>query len=302
MSWLSVPFENDKYYSFTKHMTPSSIETSDSSVPPSPENSTPHRHSLKITVATVTWNAGKLIERTIESVEAQTYAQVEHLIIDGNSRDNTLERVHHYQERNSRAAVRHEIVCISEPDHGIYDAMNKAIDMATGRYIIFLNAGDTFHSASTLAEIAQAATDAPTLPAVVYGNTNLVDGEGKFLRPRRLAPPPQLTWRSFKEGMLVCHQAFAARTDLARTHHYNLHYRLSADYDWCIRIMKAAETMRLPLVSTHTVIADYLNEGMTTRNHKTSLRERFHVMACHFGLFTALRQHAWFVVRSFTKK
>lgn len=69
---------------------------------------------LKITVATVTYNAGKLINRTIQSVEEQTYPHVEHLIVDGNSQDNTLENVHHYQERNSIATVRHEIACISE--------------------------------------------------------------------------------------------------------------------------------------------------------------------------------------------
>ena len=142
----------------------------ENSVPPSAAQTT--EEGLKITVATVTWNAGALIERTIESVEQQTYAHVEHLIIDGNSHDNTLELVHHYQERNSHAAVRHEIVCISEPDEGLYDAMNKAIDMATGRYILFLNAGDTFHAANTLELVAQAAVKAPKLPAVVYGDTN----------------------------------------------------------------------------------------------------------------------------------
>ena len=100
---------------------------------------------LKITVATVTYNAAELIDHTIKSVEEQDYPHVEHLIIDGNSQDATLEFVHHYQERNSVATVQHEVNCLSEPDHGLYDAMNKAIDMATGNYIVFLNAGDTFH-------------------------------------------------------------------------------------------------------------------------------------------------------------
>lgn len=133
-------------------------QTQENSVPPSAESTD---KLPKITVATVTWNAGKLITRTIESVERQTYANVEHLIVDGNSHDDTLEHVHHYQERNSRAAVRHEIVCISEPDEGLYDAMNKAIDMATGRYILFLNAGDTFHADNILELIAEAIKNHP---------------------------------------------------------------------------------------------------------------------------------------------
>ena len=112
---------------------------------------------IKITIATVTYNAAALIERTIRSVEEQTYVAVEHLIVDGNSRDNTLEIVHHYQERNSRARIRHEIVCRSEPDEGLYDAMNKAIDMATGHYILFLNAGDTLPETDTLTRVAEVA-------------------------------------------------------------------------------------------------------------------------------------------------
>ena len=109
---------------------------------------------LKFTVATVTYNAATQLARTIESVEQQTYARVEHLIVDGNSQDGTMELVHHYQGRNSNAAVRHEVACLSEPDRGLYDAMNKAIEMATGDYILFLNAGDRFHADDTLARIA----------------------------------------------------------------------------------------------------------------------------------------------------
>lgn len=272
----------------------------ENSVPPSPKQAT--RKNIKITVATVTWNAGGLIEKTINSVERQNYAYVEHLIIDGNSHDDTLEHVHHYQERNSRANVRHEIVCLSEPDEGLYDAMNKALDMATGTYIVFLNAGDAFHANNTLEIIAQTAKTGNVLPAVIYGDTNLVDAEGRFLRKRRLSPPKQLTWLSFMNGMLVCHQAFFARTDIARACHYNRKYRFSADFDWCIRIMHAAAHKNLPLISAHTIVADYLNEGLTTKNHKKSLRERFNIMAKHYGLFTTLKQHAWFVVRCFTKK
>lgn len=283
-------------------MTPEE-QTADVSVPPAPEE-----RQLKFTIATVTYNAADLIERTIRSVEEQTYPYVEHLIVDGNSRDTTLEHVHHYQERNSRASIRREIVCISEPDEGLYDAMNKAIGMATGKYILFLNAGDTLHSSDTLERVAQAALTGISspqnfekLPAVLYGDTNLVDEAGTFLRPRRLSPPEHLTWRSFKDGMLVCHQAFFARTDFARHHLYNRRYRFSADFDWCIRIMRDAESKHLPLVHTHITVADYLSEGMTTRHHRASLFERFRIMCRHYGLFSTIARHAWFVVRSVTK-
>lgn len=257
---------------------------------------------LKITVATVTYNAAALIEATIASVERQNYPWVEHLIVDGNSRDDTLAHVHRYQERNSVAPVRHEIVCISEPDDGLYDAMNKALELATGSYIVFLNAGDRLHDADTLSRVARAAQSTAELPAVVYGNTDLVDAEGRFVRHRRLAPPPRLTWRSFARGMLVCHQAFYARTDLARACRYDLRYRFSADFDWCVRLLKEAARRRLPVQGVGAVTADYLSEGLTTQNHQASLRERFAIMAHHYGLVPTLLRHAWFVVRAVVKK
>ena len=186
---------------------------------------------LKFTVATVTYNAGALLGRTIASVEEQDYPHVEHLIVDGNSQDETLALVHRYQERNSVATVRHEVACLSEPDRGLYDAMNKALDLATGHFILFLNAGDRFHSADTLSRVAAQLAGGSPYPAVVYGDTDIVDAEGRFLRHRRLAPPERLTWRSLRHGMLVCHQAFFARTDLARLYPYDLTYRYSADFD-----------------------------------------------------------------------
>ncbi|RRD79992.1 glycosyltransferase [Alloprevotella sp. OH1205_COT-284] len=261
---------------------------------------------IKFTIATVCFNAAAFLRRTILSVEEQDYAKIEHLIIDGRSKDETLAQIHHYQERNSHLPSPHEIVCLSEPDQGLYDAMNKALRLATGEYILFLNAGDKFHCPSTLSQIAQLLSeghyDSAHLPAVIYGDTHLVDDEGRFLRRRRLSPPERLNWRSFRHGMLVCHQAFFARTDLARMNTYDLSYRFSADFDWCIRILRTAHGHRLPLLNTHLVIADYLSEGMTTRHHKDSLRERFHIMCKHYGFLPTLLQHAWFVVRALLKK
>ncbi len=102
--------------------------------------------------------------------------------------------------------------------------------------------------------------------------------------------------------MLVCHQAFFARTDLARECLYDTNYRFSADYDWTLRIMQEAERRGLKLLNAHLVVANYLSEGTTTRNHRRSLMERLRIMATHFGWDTALKQHLWFVCRAFLKK
>lgn len=135
-------------------------------------------------------------------------------------------------------------------------------------------------------------------PGVLYGNTNIVDDKGRFLHPRRLQPPANLTWRSFRHGMLVCHQAFYARIDIAKNTQYDTRYRFSADVDWCIRVMHESERMGLSLCNTQMVLANYIEEGTTTQNHRASLKERFDVMRRHYGLFSTLFMHAWFVVRA----
>ena len=263
----------------------------------------------KITVVTVTYNAEQTLERTLQSVASQTYPRVEHLIVDGLSVDGTLSLIQEYAEDNSVCDTPHEIQFIREPDSGLYDAMNKAIDNANGDYLVFLNAGDKFHSDDTLERVVETVSsvhgnefDEATWPAVLYGETDIVDDNGVFLRHRRLQTPEVLSWRSFLSGMLVCHQSFYVRTDMARQFHYNLRYRFSGDFDWCIRIMKDAQQQGQSLFNTRMVLTDYLSEGMTTKNHRKSLLERFRIMCRHYGYLTAIGQHLWFVLRLVVKR
>ena len=262
----------------------------------------------KITVVTVTYNAEQTLERTLQSVASQTYPRVEHLIVDGLSVDGTLSLIQEYAEDNSVCDTPHEIQFIREPDSGLYDAMNKAIDNANGDYLVFLNAGDKFHSDDTLERVVETVSsvhgnefDEATWPAVLYGETDIVDDNGVFLRHRRLQTPEVLTWRSFLSGMLVCHQSFYVRTDMAHQFHYNLRYRFSGDFDWCIRIMKDAQQQGQSLFNTRMVLTDYLSEGMTTKNHRKSLLERFRIMCRHYGCVQTIRQHLWFVVRAMVR-
>jgi len=263
---------------------------------------------IKFTLITVTCNAGGVVQRTLDSVLSQTYPQVEHIIVDGASKDDTVRLANVYKEASERKAPEREVRVISEPDRGLYDAMNKGLRLTTGGYVCFLNAGDFLPDMGTLALIARNArlneteNEGGRLPAVVYGDTDLVDNEGNYLRARRLKAPEQLTWRSFRQGMLVCHQAFYARADIAKGEEYDLSYRHSADVDWCIRVMKRAEERRLRLVNVHATIADYQREGDSTANHRASLVERFSVMRRHYGLFATLVMHAWFVVRAIIKR
>ena len=128
-----------------------------------------------------------------------------------------------------------------------------------------------------------------------------VDDNGHFLYHRRLSPPEQLTWKSFLHGMLVCHQAFYARTDFAIATPYDQQYHYSADVDWCIRIMKAAAKENVPLLNLHMVVVNYTQEGQTTLHHRESLFERYRVMNRHYGYVRTFLMHCWFVVRSIVR-
>ena len=256
----------------------------------------------RFSIITISYNAEAVIARTLESVLSQTYEKVEHLIIDGASTDKTLSIVEDYKRRSDASGMGHKVIIQSEPDHGIYDAMNKGLTQALGDYVLYMNAGDFFPSADTLEQIARSCklNDLPfeQLPAVLYGNTDIVDSEGHYLHPRRLQPPEHLTWRSFRHGMLVCHQAFYARTDIAKNLQYNTEYRYSADVDWCIRVMREGERAGLPLYNINKVVACYTEEGATTRHHKESLKERFRIMCRHYGYLSTVLMHLWFVIRS----
>lgn len=242
---------------------------------------------LRFSIVTVTYNAEKVLERTLQSVASQTYPHIEYIIVDGASKDGTQALAERYRA--------HISTFVSEPDKGLYDAMNKALPLCTGDYICFLNAGDCLYSPDTLRLMAEGLKGSQ-LPDVLYGDTAIVDDKGRFLHLRAHRPPRRLTWRSFRQGMLVCHQAFWVRRDLAEK--YDLQYRFSADFDWCIRILKRCKCTH----DTRQILVDYLEEGMTTQNHKASLRERFRIMCRHYGVMTTLGMHAWFAVRAVCRK
>lgn len=255
---------------------------------------------MKITLITCTYNAAEVLQRTLDSVLKQQYRDIEHIIIDGKSSDNTIAMAESYRSKSDAQGNGHEIKIFSERDNGLYDAMNKGITKATGEYLCFLNAGDTLPESDTIGHIAECIGEKEY--GVVYGETDVVDDEGKFIRHRRLQVPEELTWRSFRKGMVVCHQAFYANTSIAKQTSYDLQYRISGDVDWCIRIMKEGERRRLANLNVNRVVDHYLAGGMSVKNHRKSLIERLKTMCRHYGVVDTIYLHLYFCLRAVVKK
>lgn len=234
------------------------------------------------TIITVAYNAEKTIPATLKSVQEQTCRLFEYIIIDGASSDGTLKQI-------SNSGIEN-LTLVSEPDKGIYDAMNKGLGLAKGDYVIFLNAGDSFHSHLTLETIANTVMD-NDYPGIVYGQTQLVNSDRKRIGDRHLSAPEYLTLDSFKEGMLVCHQAFIALRKLVDN--YDTRYKFSADYEWCIRCLQRSHRN----LYIDRILIDYLSEGVTTANFKASLWERFKIMCYYYGVFPTIIRHFKFLSR-----
>ena len=237
-------------------------------------------------IITVTYNASSVIWPTLMSVKEQTMTDYEYLVVDGASRDATVQLVNTAQVPQTHVW--------SEEDSGLYDAMNKAIDFAKGKYLIFLNAGDAFAGSNVLARMANAAAEDAD---IIYGQTQLVNEERNVVGMRHLTAPRELTFQSFANGMVVCHQAFVAKRAIVGK--YDLQYKYSSDYEWCLRCLQVS-TKNVYLGDTPVI--SFLTQGLTHQHHQESLAERFQIMCQYFGKVSTVLRHVGFVPRYLMRK
>lgn len=233
----------------------------------------------KISLITVVFNGEEHIARTINSVINQTYEHIEYIIIDGKSTDGTLGVIAGFE------GVDH---LLSEPDTGLYDAMNKGLHLATGDYVWFLNSGDQIYHKDTVERMVLGLGE---MPDIIYGGTMIIDEEQNEIGDRRLKPPENLSWKSFRQGMVVCHQSIIVKRELAPD--YNLEYRLSADIDWAIRASKAATHIH----NSELILSRFLEGGLTRHNIKAGLKERFRIMTRFYGFIPTVLRHFVFGIR-----
>lgn len=234
-------------------------------------------------IITITYNAERWLERTMRSVLAQTCKEYEYIIVDGASKDGTVDIIKRLEpEFEGRLSWK------SEPDKGLYDAMNKGIARAKGDFLWFVNAGDEIYAPDTLAHIVAAATDDTD---IVYGKACIVNAEGVKVSEHHKVTPPDLQRKHLLNGLVVCHQAILVRRSIADK--YNTDYRICADYEW---VLKAVTASRKNMYLDEYV-CKFLTEGVSQKQRKRAWKERFRIMRDHYGLCATLWAHFLIVLK-----
>lgn len=207
----------------------------------------------RVTIVTVCYNAVGTLDRTILSVLKQNYPNVEYIIIDGGSTDGTVDVINRHCNR--------DIAFISEPDKGIYDAMNKGIKMATGEWICFMNSGDTFVSNDILSRIFSGAD---------YKDTDVIYGDARYCYVNAPIDVKAQPLSTLDYKMAFCHQSSFVRTNLMKSRNFDLKYKYAADYNYFHELYLAQHKFfYIPIV-----IAVYsLEDGFTASNIVGVLRE-----------------------------
>lgn len=215
---------------------------------------------MKVSIITATYNSAKTIGLTLDSVVGQTYKEIEHIVIDGNSSDDTIEVVRSYP---------HVAQVLSEPDKGIYDAMNKGLALATGDIIAILNSDDLFFDNNVVQKIVDRFQRDQC--QVLYGNTIAgdMDALGNFTRVTRLVRPKAFKRRKFLFGWMPSHVSTYIHKDVYRKYgDFVDTFKIGADYELMLRFM-----------FRHEVQSSYINEfcvkfrvgGISTSTFKNKL-------------------------------
>ena len=244
---------------------------------------------MKLSVISIAYNNLKGLEKTLAVFNGHNLsAQIEIVVVDGGSNDGTKDFL------ASQTLTKN---WISEPDKGIYNAMNKGLEMATGDYVWFLNSGDYVEDFSLIEKLLNVLKQEPD---AVYGETMMVDVEGKHLGLRSVFTtrklPDNLNWTSFRLGMNVGHQSFVVKRSLALL--YNEKYRYVADIDWMIRCLKACKNV----VNLDAVLACFTVDGFSSVQRKASNKERYEVLKEHYGFLPNAFAHLGIVLRKLFSK
>lgn len=230
-----------------------------------------HRSCPNVSVVTITLNNREGLRSTMASVFAQTYPAVEYIIVDGQSTDGSVELIESQAQRIAR--------WVSEPDNGIYDALNKGIALSQGEWIIFMNAGDVFFDASTLRTVFAN----PIAPGAVF-----LYGHHHTRYPDHIMPRTAGALRDFWRGPPFSHQALLVRSAFQKAHRYNVRNRIAADFELLFGAFQRGHGFQ----AIDTPIAIVAAGGVSDRDRLQSIWS-------HYGVVRAFdastRVHAYYL-------
>lgn len=211
---------------------------------------------MKISIITITYNSAKTLQRALDSIQNQTYKDIEHIIVDGASTDGTVDVIEAYAKQHKN------VRWVSEKDDGIYNALNKGIRMATGDVIGFLHSDDRLNSSDSIEQIANAFVDSKA--DVVYGDLQYCRGEKVVRRWKSNAFNPC----ALKYGWMPPHPTVYVRKEVyEQVGPYDEWFRISADYDMLLRIFTAGyQSHYIP-----EVIVSMETGGVSNKNTKARL-------------------------------
>ena len=219
---------------------------------------------MLFTVVTVCYNAEKEIRKTMKSVLEQDCTDFEYLILDGASNDGTISVAETFRSAFEKRKVALRI--FSEPDRGVYDAMNKALKKAKGKYLIFMNAGDAFHEKKVLSEVMSHLNSfsEEQRPDVVYGDFQKIsDNEAVTYTVQPL--------EMLKKNMIFCHQATFIRRNVHKKYPYDRRYGIVADYNSFLKMyLDGVSFDYLPII-----MADYDLSGISSRKKVIEQDKRY---------------------------
>ncbi len=194
---------------------------------------------MKLSVITINKNNAAGLEKTLKSVASQTCNDFEHVIIDGASTDNSVDVIKNYESSLSTLKTPHSIKWISEPDSGIYNAMNKGIRMASGDYVQFLNSGDCLADA-TVVERMLGSLEENNFPSILYGNMLKVFKDGKILNDKCFAGQ-DISFLGFYTGTLNHSSALIKRSLFEKYGFYDESLRIVSDWKWYLQAIALGE-------------------------------------------------------------
>ncbi len=210
-----------------------------------------------ISIITVVFNGKKYLEETIQSVIKQTYDNIEYIIIDGDSTDETLDIIKKYEDKVD--------YWMSEKDSGIYDAMNKGIDLATGEWINFMNVGDRFYSGDTLENIFT--TNEYMNIDVIYGNHNVV-----YPHKTRIVKAGSI--KDIWKGSQFCHQSTFISSKIHKQNNFNLSNRIGADFEFFYILYQQKKVFK----HIDIVVANYSTGGLSDIKRIDSIVGRWNIV------------------------